>query len=207
MQSGFETSVFVNCPFDEDYYDLLRPLLFTILYLGFTPRIASEVTDSGQPRISKIISIIKQCQYGIHDLSRIRATKRNEVFRLNMPFELGLDYACKEYKTGKCRQKRCLILGAENYQYQAAISDLSNSDIFVHQNKPERIVAQVRNWFAQYKVRKLPGGTKIWYEYADFNSWLYDELTEQNYTKLDIKELPIIEVIAYMKEWITANKQ
>ncbi len=32
---AFERNVFVNCPFDTQYVPLLRPLLFTIIYLGF----------------------------------------------------------------------------------------------------------------------------------------------------------------------------
>ena len=38
----FETDVFVNCPFDDDYLPLLRPILFAIIDLGFSPRIALE---------------------------------------------------------------------------------------------------------------------------------------------------------------------
>lgn len=52
----YETSVFVNCPFDKDYIPLLRPLLFTILYLGLTPRIALERNDSGESRLDTIES-------------------------------------------------------------------------------------------------------------------------------------------------------
>ena len=39
---AFAKNVFVNCPFDRDFYPLLRPLLFTIIYLGLKPRIALE---------------------------------------------------------------------------------------------------------------------------------------------------------------------
>ena len=30
--AGYESNVFINCPFDKEYYALLRPLLFTIIY-------------------------------------------------------------------------------------------------------------------------------------------------------------------------------
>lgn len=56
----FDRNVFVNCPFDEDYLPLLRPILFVAMYLGLTPRIALESLDSGRPRIEKIIALIKQ---------------------------------------------------------------------------------------------------------------------------------------------------
>lgn len=55
----FERSVFVNCPFDQDYVELLRPLLFTIAYLGFKPRIALERFDSLEVRVDKICELIQ----------------------------------------------------------------------------------------------------------------------------------------------------
>src|SRR3954454_3470513 len=70
---GFESNVFVNCPFDDEYIPLLRPILFVILDLGLTPRIALEALDSGKPRVEKIITLIEKSKYGIHDLSRLRA--------------------------------------------------------------------------------------------------------------------------------------
>jgi hypothetical protein len=39
---AFVTNVFVNCPFDDKYLRLLRPLLFTVIYLGLKSRIALE---------------------------------------------------------------------------------------------------------------------------------------------------------------------
>jgi len=88
----FERSVFINCPFDSKYYFLLKPLLFTIVDLGFNPKIALERSDSCENRITKIEELIKESKYSIHDLSRIRSVKKNEIYRMNMPFELGIDY-------------------------------------------------------------------------------------------------------------------
>jgi hypothetical protein len=88
---AFDRNVFVNCPFDEAYLPLLRPILFVTLYLGLTPRIALENLDSGRPRIEKIIALIEQSKYAVHDLSRMQAERAGEYYRLNMPFELGLD--------------------------------------------------------------------------------------------------------------------
>jgi hypothetical protein len=53
-----------------------------------------ERLDSGRPRIDKIISLIKESKYAIHDLSRLKAREAGEYYRLNMPFELGLDVGC-----------------------------------------------------------------------------------------------------------------
>lgn len=87
----FHKNVFVNCPFDEEFYDLLRPLLFTVVYVDLTPRIALEVMDSGKVRIDRIVELIRESQYAIHDLSRIVAVAAGDLYRLNMPFELGID--------------------------------------------------------------------------------------------------------------------
>ena len=158
---SFEDNVFVNCPLDKEYLPLLRPLLFTVLYLGLNPRIALERSDSGEVRIEKIIELIEQSKFAIHDLSRCRAKKSGELFRLNMPLELGIDIGCKRFKRGKCKSKRCLILETERYRYQAAISDLSNSDIFAHENQPEKIVGGVRDWLVQEAAAKRVSSSAI----------------------------------------------
>ena len=55
---SFERNVFVNCPFDKRFLRLLRPLLFTIIYLKLIPRIALERTDSGESRLDTIVQLI-----------------------------------------------------------------------------------------------------------------------------------------------------
>ena len=84
--SDFSQNVFVNCPFDPDYVPLLRPLLFTVLYLRYLPRIASERLDSGEPRIDKIVGLIKQSRFSIHDISRMESSEKEELYRPNMAF-------------------------------------------------------------------------------------------------------------------------
>lgn len=202
---SFETNVFVNCPFDEKFLPLLRPLLFTVIYLGFSPRIALESLDSGQPRITRIIDLIKNSKYAIHDLSRIKAEKKGDYFRLNMPFELGLDVGCRLFKDGKWQDKKCFILEAERYRYQAAISDLSNSDIGVHNNEPEEIVTQIRNWLNSETGINAPGPSKIWGAFNDFMAENYDKLIKNGFSKTDIERLPVNELTIHMQEWIKDN--
>ncbi|OAV66966.1 hypothetical protein Barb4_02677 [Bacteroidales bacterium Barb4] len=109
---NFEKNIFINCPFDNDYYPLLRPVLFTVLYHGHIPRIATESFDSGNLRIEKIKVLINSSKYSIHDLSRIEAKKKGDIYRLNMPFELGLDFGCKCFSNpdNKQTEKRILII-------------------------------------------------------------------------------------------------
>ena len=198
---AFDRNVFVNCPFDDEYYPLLRPLLFTIIVLGFKPRIALEKLDSGEPRIQKVMSLIRESKYAVHDLSRIEAKSAGEIFRFNMPFELGLDIGCKKYGSRRFAEKKCLILEVERYRYQSAISDLSNSDIYAHHNVPAEVVKAVRNWLVSEAGVKAPGPSKLWAQFNEFMAYNFDELTREGWSKSDIKSLAINELIVYMQEW------
>ena len=111
--SIFDTNVFVNCPYDDYFRPLLRPLLFTVLRAGLNPRLAAERLNSGETRFSKIVELVRESKYAIHDLSRIKAKRAGKYFRFNMPFELGLDVGCSCFGTGEQLSKRCLILEKE----------------------------------------------------------------------------------------------
>ena len=202
---GFQKNVFVNCPFDDAYLPLLRPLLFTVIHLGFSPRIALEQLDSGRPRFDKIVALIRDCKYAIHDLSRLQAERVGEYYRLNMPFELGLDVGCRLFKSGRWSGKRCLILEAEKYRYQAAISDMSNSDIGAHGNEPVNVVSQVRNWLNTQARLRSPGPAQIWARFNEFMADNYDALKARGFSDQDIESLPIPELIDCMENWIAEN--
>jgi hypothetical protein len=202
---NFDKSVFLNCPFDDAYLPLLRPILFFILDLGLTPRIALERLDSGRPRIEKIISLIRESRYAIHDLSRLKARKAGEYYRLNMPFELGLDVGCRLFRSDRWAEKKCLILEAERYRYQAALSDMSNSDIAVHGNDPVEASSQVRNWLANEAGLRAPGPTRLWVRFNDFMAENYTALLANGHSDRDIERLPIPELITCMQDWIAKN--
>ena len=182
----------------------MQPLLFTLIYLDFNPRIASERFDSGETRFSKICEIIQQSKYAIHDLSRIKAKKKGEYFRLNMPFELGLDIGCRFFNSDKFKSKRCLILEEEKYRFQAALSDLSNSDIKSHENEATKVVQNIRNWFYENGVKPLPTPITIWYSFTDFMKDLDDKRIREGFHDSDIYEMPIPEYIDYCRNWKNA---
>lgn len=204
MRRNYQKNVFINCPFDKEYYSLLRPMIFTLIYLGFTPRIALERFDSGEARIHKIIEIIKECKFGIHDLSRLKSKTRGEFYRLNMPFELGLDMGAKIF-CNKFKDKRYLILEKEPFRYQAALSDLSNSDIKTHKNDARTLIRKLRNWFSENGVQNIESATAIWYKFNDFMSDFYESRKKQNFSDEDIYEIPIPEYVNSIKKWLIAQ--
>jgi len=68
---NFDTNVFVNCPFDDEYRPLLRAIVFTVLACGFTPRSALEERDAGVIRLEKIKRLITESRLSIHDIENL----------------------------------------------------------------------------------------------------------------------------------------
>lgn len=198
----FERNVFINCPFDAEYLPLLRPLLFTVIYLGLKPRIALESSDPGQARLDKIIQLIRESGFGIHDLSRIEASRAGELFRLNMPFELGIDFGCKLFGRGRHKDKKTLVLEAQPYRYRQALSDLSGADIEVHENQPYRIFRIVRGWLKNVCGIDAAGAARIEADFSNFMAENYNHLKEKGFSDADVKSLPVAELIECMEAWV-----
>jgi len=204
---SFEKNVFINCPFDEDYKLLLKPILFTIIHCGFHPKIA-ESEDSGETRIKGIEKLIEESRYSIHDLSRIRASSKGDIARFNMPFELGLDFGCKRFKGGQHSDKKSLILDISRYRYQKAISDISGNDIGFHDSKPENAIREVRNWLQKLNhTQKFPSANKLWMDYLEFNDVFLEIMKMHHFNKEDIKKMPWSEFIDYIFEWYEARRK
>ena len=197
----FERSVFVNCPFDDKYLELLRPLLFTIIYLDFTPRIALERLDAGEARFNKIIELIGACKFGIHDLSRAKAERVGEFYRMNMPFELGLDIGAKKFGGEQFAVKTVLVMEAESYRHQATISDLSNADVAVHGNEPEEVVRSVRDWLNTAAGLEAEGTSAVWGAFLDFMASNYDTLKARGYSDKDIQRLSVPDLTRAITVW------
>jgi hypothetical protein len=134
-RSAARRSVFINCPFDDDYRPLFESIVFTVIALGFRPLCALERDDAAQERLSKILELISQCQFGIHDLSFMEIDRKTDLPRFNMPFELGLFLGSK-FRDKKKGARTCLILDKEQYRYRNSLSDLSGRDIKAHGGEP-----------------------------------------------------------------------
>ena len=44
---NFQKGVFINCPFDPEYRQLLLAAVFTVKHLGFNPKITLQTSDAG----------------------------------------------------------------------------------------------------------------------------------------------------------------
>ena len=106
----YNKSVFIICPFDSAYEPLFRGLVFAVRHMNLVPKSALDASDVGQPRFDKILDLIENCKYSIHDISRTEIDPDYGLPRFNVPFELGLDLGCKRYGGLLQKQKTALIL-------------------------------------------------------------------------------------------------
>ncbi len=127
----YERNVFINCPFDNAYAPIFEAIVFAVHDAGFRPKCARERLDSSEIRLQKILNLISESRFSIHDLSRTELDDSNQLPRFNMPFELGIDVGCKTYSQAH-KDKSFLIFESERYRFQKYISDIAGQDIQQH---------------------------------------------------------------------------
>jgi hypothetical protein len=181
--------VFLNCPFDDEYRPLLRAATFAVQACGFTARIALENTGSEGVRLDRLVKMIGECELGIHDLSRVRAVAPAGLPRFNMPFDCGVFYGALRFGRPSQRRKRFLLLDTEPYQYQKTMSDAAGLDPRAHDDKPEKLIACVRDFLSAGLDPKPIGATAIFALYYNFASALPAIAAEANLTLADIEPL------------------
>jgi hypothetical protein len=170
-KSGYDVNVFINCPFDAKYSELFKVLIFTVTICGFRPRSTLEYGGAGQTRIHKIFTVISECKFGIHDISRTELDK-SKLPRLNMPLELGMFLGAQRFDPVGKRQRNCLILDEAPYRYQKFISDLAGLDIQSHNGDPATALQIVRDWLKGVSGRSLPSANLLWNEFKVFRKEL-----------------------------------
>jgi len=204
--SGFSRNVFVNCPFDKDYEPILKAILFCLVRFGLRPRIATERSNAGETRIDKIAELIRDSEYSIHDLSRCQAREGGEHYRMNMPFELGMDFACRRYGTPAQATKKILVLEEQRFRYQAALSDLAGIDIEAHDGRFDAALRKVRNWLAAMPGFERIGASKVLSEYEDFQEWYAEDQRAAGFSADDMRDVPVPELLQAMLDWTAAGR-
>lgn len=203
---SFGSNVFVNCPFDDEYAPILQAILFCLVRFGLNPRIATERSDSGETRIEKILELVESSRFSIHDLSRCQAQATEEFYRLNMPFELEIDFGCRRFGNQPFSDKVFLVLEEKPYRYQAAISDLAGFDIQFHDGSHADAVRKVRNWLTAQRGFERLEATQVIAEYEDFDGWNWERRISEGASPVDIRDTPTAELMDAMREWIQEGK-
>lgn len=215
-------NVFINCPFDNEYLPLFQALVFTVTDCGFIPRCALEAEDSGDVRIQKIMGIIEECCYGIHDISPTEsiAFPRTDgsldyLPRFNMPLELGLFMGAQRFGNKQQRRKNYLVFDREKFRFQKFISDLAGQDIKIHEwpglaalaatrnQAINRLILGVRNWLTtKTDGNLLPGARLLTSRFQQFEGQLPVFAIELGQHTAD---LSFYDLLAIIDGWMKSN--
>lgn len=198
----FERSVFINCPFDDDYSPLLQAIAFCVTFLGFMPCVAPQNGDNALNRLNRIDEIIRTSRFGIHDLSRNKAKAEGEFSRMNMPFELGIDYDCKTFGSAPLTSKCILVLEERRYDYQKCLSDIAGWDIEAHGGDYQMAIRKVRGWLVRQAGAPAKGAGLIESRYAVFQQWYWARELAAGASEDDIRQYPTVDVVDAMQQWM-----
>lgn len=203
---AFKRTVFVNCPFDEAFAPLLEAMLFCVVYFGFSPRLANERLEAGENRLEKIIELIRSARYSIHDLSRCRAAAAGEYFRMNMPFELGIDLGIRRCGGQPLDGKKFLIFETEPYDLKRGLSDLAGQDVSFHREDYETVMRRVRDFFRVEANVPAPGPSRLVSDYATFQGWMTEKKIHEGHSEREAIELPTRERLDEMQRWVALGR-
>lgn len=202
--STYEKGVFINVPFDRKYKRLFDALVFAVYDCGFIARCSMEEGDSSNVRVQTIGRIIRECRFGIHDLSRTTLDSKHRLPRFNMPLELGIFLGAKRYGDAAQRRKSCLVLERDPYRYQVFCSDIGGQDISPHGNKVENVISGVRDWLRTVgkSPAQIPGGHRIVEHYLAFRRDLPGLCGTRG---LDLRDITFLDYRALVAGWLKEN--
>lgn len=201
----FERCVFVNCPFDGDFLPILHAILFTIHDCGFVARIAVEDTGSNESRLDKIVRIIRESRYSIHDISRVEISAACPLPRFNMAFECGLALGTIRY--GSTPGRDFLFMSGELHQDKRTLSDLAGQDAKAHGNDPKGAVSAVRAFLsAKNGGSRTRGPEAIWSRYQRFRADLPRLAQSLELTMAEIHGFDLLrDFLQLAAQWIAAD--
>lgn len=204
--SEYESSVFINCPFDDEFAPLLEAMLFCVVRAEMKPRLASERLEAGENRLDKILELIASCKFSIHDLSRATARAAGENFRMNMPFELGLDWGRRKAPDPETTDKKFIIFEFSQYELKKCLSDLAGTDVAFHKGELRNVFKALRDFLRVEAGAGLPGPTQLKYEYDDFLGWMTEKKISEGHTEREATELPTQERLEEMTIWMNSGR-
>jgi len=175
----------------------MSAIVFTVLACGFRPRSALEAGNGGDVRVDKIIRLINECSFSIHDLSAVELDSINSLPRFNMPFELGLAIGLKK---GAGSRNSFLILERVAYTSQKCLSDIAGQDLQAHHGDVGETITIVRNWLRTESRREgLPGPKTIIKEFEAYQTSLPSICDEAG---IDPAGLPFVEKVGLAATWL-----
>jgi hypothetical protein len=113
--------------------------------LGFVPRSVLEIPAGSADRQRRIYSLMRDCRYSIHDLSRVQPSG-GRYPRFNMPFEAGLASALV-LEGGRPHDR--FILETKARRVLRTLSDLNGVDVYGHGGSAVGALRELTNIFVR----------------------------------------------------------
>lgn len=137
-------SVFLNIPYDPAFEKLFLAYIAGISAFGFTPRATLEI-PFGERRLDRILSLILESRYSIHDLSWVKLDRKApRTPRFNMPFELGLTVALSRSTHPR---HSWIVCEAVPHRIKKSLSDLDGTDAYIHGDTVAGVFRELGNAF------------------------------------------------------------
>jgi hypothetical protein len=131
-------------PYDAAFENLLLAYIAAISAYGFSPRATLEI-PFGQRRLDRILTLIRQSQYSIHDLSRVQLDRKSpRTPRFNMPFELGLTVALERTAHP---DHSWIVCETVLRRVNKSLSDLDGTDAYIHGGTIKGVFREMGNAF------------------------------------------------------------
>ena len=194
--------VFINCPYDPGYARTFEALVFVVHALGFRARAAREIDDGADVRIERIVRIIRECRYGIHDLSRAELDPNTGYARFNMPFELGVFLGAKRFGNTEQRKKSTLVLDIDPFRYRNFISDIAGNDPHAHGGEPVQAIRKVRDWLAECL---WPKAAKCQPCRGTISAVSAGFARPGGIQGFDLNAIPYVDYLYFVTEWLTLD--
>jgi hypothetical protein len=139
-------SVFLNIPYDAAFENLYLAYIAGLSSFGLKPRAALEIPTSNR-RLDRILKLIRECAYSIHDLSRVQLDRTPPLTpRFNMPFELGLTVALE--KTVIPRHA-WVVCETKPFRLKKSLTDLDGTDPCIHDGTIRGLFRELGNAFVR----------------------------------------------------------
>lgn len=134
-------AVFLNLPYDQRFKHLYLAYIVGVSALGLVP--FATLGIPGDRRMDRIFSLMESCKYSIHDLSRVEVdASPPRTPRFNMPLELGLAIALQRLGS---QSHNWFIFESLLRRAEKSCSDISGTDVYIHQAEVEGVFRQLRN--------------------------------------------------------------
>jgi hypothetical protein len=139
-------AVFLNIPYDVEFQKLYLAYIVGLSQFGFDPCITSGI-PGGERRLDRVLALIQNCRYSIHDLSRVELSVAPPATpRFNMPLELGMTIAWAKLHP---QRHTWFLWESTPRRLQKSMSDLDGTDPYIHSGTVEGVLSELRNAFVR----------------------------------------------------------